>query len=90
MELLYEERLLMIWQYQVDMVVSDPKMIKMCDKKRFSQLVRKIHKMKRLLVFTYQHQINLLVDKCDVWSAFELYEFQIYNYRIRKLKKYFS
>ena len=33
MDFIYEERLLWILQHKVDLIVSDPEMIKRCDKK---------------------------------------------------------
>lgn len=90
MDFIYEERLLWILQHKVDLILSDPEMIKRCDKKIVSGSVKQIHKLKRLLLFTYQHQINLMVDRCEIWSAFELYQFQSFINKIRRLKKYFS
>jgi len=89
-DFIYEERILWILQYKVELILNDPKKIKKCDKKRLRELMKKIHKLKRLLFFTYQHQINLMVDKREIWSAFELCQFQAFQSRLARLEKYFS
>ena len=90
MDFIYEERLLWILQHKVDLILSDSEMIKRCDKKVINASVIQIRKLKRLLLFTYQHQINLMVDRREIWSAFDLYQFQAFQNKLARLKKYFS
>ncbi len=88
MDLIYEERLLFILHYRVGLILNDSEKIKQCDKSELNELVKRIYKLKRLLLFIYQHQINLLVDRCVVWSAFELYQFQSFKDKIERTKKH--
>ena len=90
MNFLYEERLIWILQHKMDLILSDSELIKRCDQKVINASFKQIRKLKRLLLFTYQHQINLMVDKREIWSAFDLYQFQAFQSRLARLKKFFS